>query len=92
MAQPHAIVSDNGTKLTFMAMLRWLKERNVKWHYIAPGKPYQNGLIESFNARLIPTCMDHDPRAQLRRPMVMMRQGWSMSLFQASQQWSTMLS
>ena len=41
---------------------------------------------------LIPTCMDHDPRAQLRRPMVMMRQGWSMSLFQASQQWSTMLS
>jgi hypothetical protein len=41
---------------------------------------------------LIPTCMDHDPRAQLRRPMVMIRQGWSMSLFQAKQQWSTMLS
>jgi hypothetical protein len=36
--------------------------------------------------------MDHDPRAQLRRPMVMIRQGWSMSLFQAKQQWSTMLS
>jgi mRNA-degrading endonuclease HigB of HigAB toxin-antitoxin module len=25
--------------------------------------------------RLIPTCIDHDPRAHLRRPMVMMRQG-----------------
>ncbi|MCP5387292.1 MAG: transposase [Novosphingobium sp.] len=31
---------------------RWSKERNVEWHYIAPGKPYQNGFIESFNARL----------------------------------------
>ncbi len=44
------------------------------------------------SVHLIPTCIDHDPCAQLRRPMVMMRQGWSMSLFQASQQWSTMLS
>ncbi len=35
-----------------MAILRWSKERNVEWHYIAPGKPYQNGFIESFNARL----------------------------------------
>jgi hypothetical protein len=42
--------------------------------------------------QLIQTCIDHDPRAQLRRSMVMMRQGWSMSLFQASQQWSKMLS
>lgn len=46
------IVSDNGTELTSMAMLRWSKERNVEWHYIAPGKPYQNGFIETFNARL----------------------------------------
>jgi putative transposase len=41
-----------GTELTSMAILRWSKERNVEWHYIAPGKPYQNGFIESFNARL----------------------------------------
>ncbi|TDN79638.1 hypothetical protein EV664_112117, partial [Stakelama pacifica] len=31
----------NGTELTSMAILRWSKERNVEWHYIAPGKPYQ---------------------------------------------------
>jgi hypothetical protein len=37
-------------------------------------------------ADLIPTCIDYDPRAHLRRPMVMMRQGCSMSLFHASQQ------
>ena len=52
MARPHTIVSDNGTELTSMAILRWSKERNIEWHYIAPGKPYQNGFIESFNARL----------------------------------------
>jgi putative transposase len=26
--------------------------RKVEWHYIAPGKPMQNGFIESFNGRL----------------------------------------
>ncbi|QIQ87793.1 MAG: transposase [Erythrobacter sp.] len=46
MARPHTIVSDNGTELTSMAILRWSKDRNVEWHYIAPGKPYQNGFIE----------------------------------------------
>ena len=50
--KPHTVVSDNGTELTSMAILRWNKERNVEWHYIAPGKPYQNGFIKSFNARL----------------------------------------
>ncbi len=39
MARPHTIVSDNGTELTSMAILRWSKERNVEWHYIASGKP-----------------------------------------------------
>jgi hypothetical protein len=38
---------------------------------------------------LIPTCADQNPLAQSRRPMDMMVQGRSMSLFQATQQWST---
>ena len=33
-------------------MLRWSQERQVEWHYIAPGKPQQNALTESFNGRL----------------------------------------
>ena len=40
LARPHTIVSDNGTELISMAILRRSKERNVEWHYIAPGKPY----------------------------------------------------
>jgi hypothetical protein len=45
-------VSDNGTELTGMAILRWSQETCAEWHYIAPGKPQQNAFIESFNARL----------------------------------------
>ena len=50
--RPLLCVSDNGTELTSMAILRWCQERQVEWHYIAPGKPQQNGFIESFNGRL----------------------------------------
>ncbi len=50
--RPAIIVSDNGTELTSMAMLRWSQERRVEWHSIAPGKPQQNAFVESFNGRL----------------------------------------
>ena len=49
---PDACVSDNGTELTSMAILRWSQETQIEWHYIAPGKPTQNAFIESFNGRL----------------------------------------
>ena len=50
--RPNTIVSDNGTELASMAVLRWCQETAVEWHYIAPGKPMQNGFVESFNGRL----------------------------------------
>lgn len=50
--RPALCVSDNGTELTSMAILRWCQETGVEWHYIAPGKPTQNAFIESFNGRL----------------------------------------
>jgi putative transposase len=50
--RPTTIVSDNGTELTSNAILAWADETGVGWHYIAPGKPQQNGFIESFNGRL----------------------------------------
>ena len=30
----------------------------VEWHYIAPGKPMQNGFVESFNGRLRDECLN----------------------------------
>jgi len=49
---PAMIVSDNGTELTSNAILGWADRTGVAWHYIAPGKPQQNGFNESFNGRL----------------------------------------
>ena len=50
--RPKMIVSDNGTELTSNAVLAWSGDADVEWHYIAPGKPTQNGFVESFNGRM----------------------------------------
>ena len=55
---PCMIVSDNGTEFTSNAILAWQEERQVEWHYIAPGKPMQNGLVESFIGRLGDECLN----------------------------------
>ena len=49
---PKMVVSDNGTEFTSNAILNWADEAKVEWHYIVPGKPMQNGFIESFNGKL----------------------------------------
>jgi len=46
------IVSDKGTELTSNAILTFAAERGIEWHYIAPGKPMQNGFVENFNGRM----------------------------------------
>ena len=56
--KPVTCVSDNGTELTSMAILRWSQERKVEWHYIAPGKPQQNAFAESFIGRLRDECLN----------------------------------
>jgi len=68
--KPEMIVSDNGTELTCNAMLKWTKENGVEWHYIAPGKPQQNGFMESFNGKLRDECLNEhvfSSLAQARR-------------------------
>jgi len=56
--KPAMIVSDNGTELTSNAMLKWAEENGIEWHYIAPGKPQQNGFMESFNGKLRDECLN----------------------------------
>jgi putative transposase len=55
---PRAIVSDNGTELMSHAIVRWQQDRRVGWHYIAPGKPMQNGFVESLIGRLRDECLN----------------------------------
>jgi putative transposase len=64
--RPRCIVSDNGTELISMAILRWSQERGVAWHHIAPGKPQQNGFSESFNGKLRDECLNETLFTSLR--------------------------
>ena len=50
--RPTMVVSDHGTEFTSNAMLGWTSEHRIAWHFIAPGKPMQNGICESFNGRM----------------------------------------
>ena len=50
--KPDLIVSDHGTEFTSNAMLAWAQAAKVAWHFIAPGKPMQNGICEAFNGRM----------------------------------------
>ena len=50
--KPGMIVSDHETEFTSNAILSWANENKIDWHYIAPGKPMQNGFCESFNGRM----------------------------------------
>ena len=54
---PQMIVSDNGTEFTSRAVLTWAETR-LHWHFISPGKPMQNGFVESFNGRMRDECLN----------------------------------
>lgn len=56
--KPKAILSDNGTEFTSNTVLKWSSEQEIDWQYIEPGKPYQNGNIESFNGKLRDECLN----------------------------------
>lgn len=58
--KPACVVSDNRTEFTSKAILKWAKENSVEWHYIDPGKPQQNGYIETFNGSLRDECLNAD--------------------------------
>ncbi|MEI7805861.1 MAG: IS3 family transposase [Hyphomicrobiales bacterium] len=49
---PGHIRSDNGPEFVAQAVQDWITAVGAKTAYIAPGSPWENGFIESFNARL----------------------------------------
>ena len=52
------ILSDNGTEFTSNKVMRWQNEQKERWEYSEPGKPHQNGNIESFNGKLRDECLN----------------------------------
>ena len=55
---PETITSDNGAEFTGRAMDTWAHQAGVKLNFIRPGKPVENGYIESFNGRLRDECLN----------------------------------
>lgn len=57
---PEHIRSDNGSEFIEGKLRAWLAENKIKTIYIDPGSPWQNGYIESFNARLREECLNRE--------------------------------
>ena len=55
---PLSITVDHGTEFTSKALEEWAYQRSVKLDFTHPGKPTENGHIESFNGRLRDECLN----------------------------------
>ena len=55
---PQGVRSDNGPELTSRHYLAWFLERKISAIHIQPGKPMQNGHVESFHGRLRDECLN----------------------------------
>jgi putative transposase len=71
---PASITIDHGTEFTSKALEEWAYRRGVKLDFTHPGKPTENGHIESFNGRLRDECLNvnqfmsiDDAREQIER-------------------------
>jgi putative transposase len=54
---PQYLRSDHGPEFVALALLRWLSTANIETALIEPGKPWQNGLGESFNGKFRDECL-----------------------------------
>ena len=55
---PQSITVDNGTEFCSKAVDAWAYRKGVKLDFIRPGRPVENGFIESFNGRLRDECFN----------------------------------
>ena len=55
---PESIRCDNGPEFTSRHFLAWCEQRRIGLLHIQPGRPMQNGHVESFNGRLRDECLN----------------------------------
>jgi putative transposase len=55
---PERIVIDHGTEFTSKALDQWAYEHKVRLHFITPGRPMENGYIESFYGKFREECLN----------------------------------
>ncbi len=54
---PKFLRSDNGPEFVSRALLKWITDQGIETALIDPGKPWQNGACESFNAKFRDECL-----------------------------------
>lgn len=77
---PEQIMIDNGPEFAGSALDAWAYRRGVKLCFIDPGKPSQNGYIESFNGKLRDECLNENwfvDLADCRRTVEAWRQDYN---------------
>jgi putative transposase len=57
---PRQIRSDNGPEFVSRAVDQWAFEQGLHWHTIQPGRPMENGYVESFNGRFRDECLNEN--------------------------------
>ena len=67
---PGHIRSDNGPEFVAKAVQEWITAVGARTAYIAPGSPWENGFVESFNARLRDELLDGEIFYSLREAQV----------------------
>lgn len=58
--KPESLLTDNGPEFTGLDMDKWTFKQQIKHNFIQPGKPAQNGYIESFNGKLRDECLNEN--------------------------------
>jgi transposase InsO family protein len=64
------IRSDNGPEFVAKAVQKWIAAVGAKTAYIARGSPWENGFVESFNARLRDELLDGEIFYSLREAQI----------------------
>jgi transposase InsO family protein len=67
---PEHIRSDNGPECVAKVVQDWISAVGAKTAYIAPGSPWENGYVESFNARLRDELLNGEIFYSLREAQV----------------------
>lgn len=57
---PAFLRSDNGPEFVAYAIKDWLKQTGIATAYIPPGRPWHNGVNESFNGRFRDECLNQE--------------------------------
>src|SRR5713226_8326014 len=89
---PRQIRSDHGPEFVSRAVDQWAYEQGLQWHTIQPGRPMENGYVESFNGRFRDECLNENwfrDLADARDKIVQWKQDYNETRLHSSLQYRT---